>query len=1030
MAPSRRVTLLSLALLFLPSPAGGAPPRHVDLNKDGKLVYHAEDRGNRILDFSHCGYRGGDSPIPAAHVRVVVRPTKGDNGPRIQAALDYVAKLKLDAKGLRGAVLLVSGRYEVAGQLRLHTSGVVLRGQGPGPKGTLLVASGTSRRTLIQVCGTADRKFAEAAYTVAEKYVPVGSRKLRLDKNGLKAGDRVVVEHPATKEWIAALGMDRFPTDRKGSWHDWRPGTLDVHFGRTVTAVDGETITLDAPLPLALDAKLSKCKVRPYSWPGRISNVGIEGLRLESAFDAKNRRDEDHAWGAVGIECAEDVWVRRVTMAHFAGSAVAVWETARHVSVEDCESSEPVSEVGGYRRHTFYTNGQMTLFRRCKAKNGRHDFAAGYLAAGPSAFVHCEAADAHRFSGPIESWACGVLYDNVTIDGGGLSLTNRETAGHGVGWSAANCVLWQCVAPTITCRMPPTAQNWAIGCWGQFVGNGHWQSMNQAVKPGSLYEAQLAERLGKKAAEISKSSPASTAPTHVKTIEELAPELLKARPRPTAKKPLAVKNGFLVAGGKLVTGSAIGTVWWRGHVLPSRAARMGPGVTRFVPGRVGPGFTDDLDQLTDAMLASHQALIHHHHGLWYDRRRDDHQMVRRADAEVWPPFYEMPWARSGKGKAWDGLSKYDLTKFNPWYFARLKELADHCDHKGLVLVQQMYFQHNVLEAGAHWADLPWRPANCLQDTGFPEPPPYVNKKRVFMAEAFYDVKHAERRKLHRAYIRHCLDVLGDNSNVVFQTGEEFTGPLSFMQFWLDTVAEWEKEKGRKVLVSLSCTKDVQDAILKDPVRGPRISVIDLKYWWYTANGGTFAPKGGNNLSPRQQLREWKGSKSRSDASISRMVREYRERYPDKAVLCSLVPANGWGVLAAGGSVPSLPPIRDAGLLAALPRMKPFAAKTLTAEQRALAEPGRHYFVHSLAGRTIRLPLPDATATYSARWIDLKTGQTREVGTIAGGRDVEWNPPGSRPAALWVSRKDAREATCFKPGLRARRLHCVDSINSH
>src|SRR5262245_37703059 len=112
----------------------------------------------------------------------------------------------------------------------------------------------------------------------------------------------------------------------------------------------------------------------------------------------------------------------------------------------------------------------------------------------------------------------------------------------------------------------------------------------------------------------------------------------------------------------------------------------------------------------------------------------------------------------------------------------------------------MYFQHNVLAAGAHWADFPWRPANCLQNTGFPEPPEYFGGKRVFMAEAFYDVSHPVRRDLHRRYIRHCLDVLGTCPNVVFQIGEEFTGPLAFVQFWLDTVAAWQKETGKKVLL--------------------------------------------------------------------------------------------------------------------------------------------------------------------------------------------------------------------------------------
>jgi hypothetical protein len=962
------------------------------------------------IQFSHCGYGGGGVPIPGVPVRVVVGPRQGDNGPRIQAAIDYVSGLRPHANGFRGAVLVLAGRHEISGCLRILASGVVLRGQGQGPAGTVLVATGTDRRTLIQVAGKSDRKLADGpAFAVADAYVPVGAYRLRLDRKGLRPGDTVLVEHPSTKEWIAALGMDRFPTDGKGSWLDWRPGTLDVRWDRVVAKVDGDTITLDAPLTTALDAAHGGGKVRRYSWPGRISHVGVENLRCESAYDRTNPHDEQHAWGAVGIDVAQDVWVRRVTADHFAGSAVSVLDGARRVTVEDCESVRPVSEIGGYRRHTFYTSGQLTLFRRCKAAGGRHDFAAGYLAAGPNAFVQCQATSAHDFSGPVESWASGVLYDNVTVDGGGLALTNRETDGHGVGWAAANCVLYQCSASVITCRQAPTAQNWAIGCWGQIVGNGHWRSMNQFVKPASLYAAQLADRLGDKAKiEDRGSRIEDRSEGGAKTIDELAPDLVRRRSQPerAPAKPLALKNGWLVCDGQLLTGGRLGTAWWRGQVLPSVAAGFGAGVTRFVPGRVGPGFTDDLDELTDAMRESHKAVLEHHWGLWYDRRRDDHQMVRRADGAVWPPFYEQPWARSGRGKAWDGLSKYDLTRFNPWYFARLKEFAGHCERKGLVLVQQMYFQHNVLEAGAHWADFPWRPANCLQDTGFPEPPPYANQKRVFMAEAFYDVSHPVRRRLHRAYIRHCLDVLGGSPNVIFLTGEEFTGPLAFVQFWLDTVADWEKDKGRKVLVGLSCTKDVQDAVLADPVRGPRVSVIDLKYWWYTADGGVYNPRGGENLAPRQQLREWQGSKSRSDASIARQVREYRRRFPDKAILCSLRPASGWAVVAAGGSVPNLPERTDERLRAALPRMKPFEpAEGLTGRQWALAEPGRHYLVYSASGGSIRLDLSATQAAFVSRWIDPQTGAVTEGDRpVRGGRLLDIPTPKAAACVLWLARK--------------------------
>jgi len=55
---------------------------------------------------------------------------------------------------------------------------------------------------------------------------------------------------------------------------------------------------------------------------------------------------------------------------------------------------------------------------------------------------------------------------------------------------------------------------------------------------------------------------------------------------------------------------------------------------------------------------------------------------------------------------------------------------------------------------------------------------------------------------------------------------------------------------------------------------------------------------------------------RSDRQTARQIREYRSRYPDKAILCSFEPANGWAVLAAGGSIPRLPPTTDPRLLAA------------------------------------------------------------------------------------------------------------------
>lgn len=222
-------------------------------------------------------------------------------------------------------------------------------------------------------------------------------------------------------------------------------------------------------------------------------------------------------------------------------------------------------------------------------------------------------------------------------------------------------------------------------------------------------------------------------------------------------------------------------------------------ITRFVPGRIGPGLTDNLQDVVDSMKANNIIALNQHYALWYERRRDDHERIRRMDGEVWPPFYELPFKRTGIDTAWDGLSKYDLTQYNQWFWTRMQQFAALAGQEGRVLLYQNYFQHNIIEAGAHYADFPWRTANNINHTGFNEPVNFAGDKRIFYAEQFYDVQQPERRKLHQQYIWKCLDNFKNNSNVIQFTAEEFTGPLHFVQFWLQTIADWEQKIRKNTL---------------------------------------------------------------------------------------------------------------------------------------------------------------------------------------------------------------------------------------
>src|SRR5215218_3453865 len=82
----------------------------------GKIIYTPDALGNRIPDFSYCGYMASNESIPDVSVKIVVPPSKGDATNRIQSAIDYVSSLSADQNGFRGAVLLKKGVYTISGQ--------------------------------------------------------------------------------------------------------------------------------------------------------------------------------------------------------------------------------------------------------------------------------------------------------------------------------------------------------------------------------------------------------------------------------------------------------------------------------------------------------------------------------------------------------------------------------------------------------------------------------------------------------------------------------------------------------------------------------------------------------------------------------------------------------------------------------------------------------------------------------------------------------------------------------------------------
>jgi hypothetical protein len=405
-------------------------------------------------------------------------------------------------------VLLRKGRYRLGGTLCIAAGGVVLRGEGSGEDGTVLVATLRKQHTLIRVAGEGSpREVPSSRQAITDDYVPVGARTVTVaDASAFRPGDEVTVHRPSTAEWIAAIGMDRIPMAHS-KVVQWKPGSKDLRFQRVVTAVEGNRVTLDTPLVNALQREYGGGSLTKYTFPGRIEEVGIESLRGDTEYDESKRdrviftqpADEEHAWDFIVFDRVRHGWVRDVTAVHFGYSCVGLGRYASHVTVRDCRCLDPVSQVTGSRRYSFWISGECNLVERCRTRFGRHDFVMHSVVPGPNVFVDCTAENAFSDTGPHHRWSTGTLYDNVVVKGNAINVQDRGPSGTGHGWAGAQMVFWNCTAVSITCQQPPTAQNFCIGCTAKQRNKGPqgwWESPNQPVEPRSLYRAQLKERLG------------------------------------------------------------------------------------------------------------------------------------------------------------------------------------------------------------------------------------------------------------------------------------------------------------------------------------------------------------------------------------------------------------------------------------------------------------------------------------------------------------------------------------------------------
>jgi hypothetical protein len=486
---------------------------------DGKLVYKTTPAGDRIMDFSYAGYRGGGVKLPDVAVQRTLEPSGEDDTARIQAALDAVAALPLK-DGFRGAVRLAPGTFTCSGTLKITASGVVLRGSGSGTerRSTLkLTGKPHNGITVAAARGAADSDpaeppcapaFKEAKTTIADKYVPSGTKTFTVaDATDFAVGDLLAIHKPVTEAWVKHMQMTDLVRDGKAQ--TWLPVGRILTTERQIAAIDGRTFTLDVPLSDAFDSQYlnppgtAVVKVKP---PIRVSEVGIEYLHMECPQQAISHTQPHFT--AIRLN-GQDCWVRDLVIEETMNS-VAV--SGKRITLERVIVNRQAKHQGSSKPAEFAPNATQVLLDRCGGTGDNIWYAAtGSGQAGPIVLLHCT----FHGDGRAEShmrWSTGMLYDNCKVPDGGLDFRNRGTMGSGHGWSMSWGVAWNCVAKDYVIQNPPGSVNWLIGCvgpnklmprpgdpGGAQLPAGTADSAGKPVAPQSLYLAQLRERLGPEA---------------------------------------------------------------------------------------------------------------------------------------------------------------------------------------------------------------------------------------------------------------------------------------------------------------------------------------------------------------------------------------------------------------------------------------------------------------------------------------------------------------------------------------------------
>jgi uncharacterized protein DUF6298 len=192
-------------------------------------------------------------------------------------------------------------------------------------------------------------------------------------------------------------------------------------------------------------------------------------------------------------------------------------------------------------------------------------------------------------------------------------------------------------------------------------------------------------------------------------------------------------------------------------------------------------------------------LVRNNHNFFRLWSWEQARWTAETDSDYW--FSPLPYQRTGPDTALDGKLRFDLTKLNPAYFARLRDRVQQAGARG-IYVSVMLFDGWSIEDKDLGHRNPWRghPFNAANNVNGLDGDPNADGE----GQEIHTLAIPAVTAVQDAYVRAVVDAVNDLDNVLYEISNESpAGSEAWQSHMIDLVKTYEATKPRRHPVGMT-----------------------------------------------------------------------------------------------------------------------------------------------------------------------------------------------------------------------------------